>query len=91
MKVTDKLTTDFIVMYINIPTDGEIEHYVVNILHPNMDKDIYIVTIYNLDTDGQDLYGRFEVNKFYEVLNDYELDEREYLILSFVGTRLELD
>lgn len=89
--ITNRLTTDFIVMYINVPTDEGIEHYVVNILHPDMDEDIYDVSIYDLDTDGQDLYGRFKINKFYGVLNGYELDKREYLILNFMTNRLELD
>ena len=79
------------VMYINIPTDDEPEHYVTNILHPDMDEDIYNVTIYDLDADGQDLYSHFKINKFYGVLNGYELDEREYLILKFIANRLELD
>ena len=91
MKLTGKLTTDSIVMYINIPTDERMEHYVVNMLRPDMDEDIYDVSIYDLDTDGQDLYGQFKINKFYGVLNGYELDEREYLILSFITNRLELD
>lgn len=79
------------VMYINIPTDDEPEHYVINILHPDMDKDIYNVSIYDLDTDGQDLYGQFKMNKFYGVLDGYELDRREHLILNFMANRLELD
>ena len=90
MKVTNRLTTDFITMYINIPTEEGMEHYVVNILHPDMNKDIYSVTIYDLDTDGQDLYGQFKINKFYGVLNGYELDKREYLILNFMTDRLRL-
>lgn len=57
METTNRLTTDFIAMYINIPTDNGTEHYVVDILHPDMDEDIYDVSIYDLDTDGQDLYG----------------------------------
>ena len=91
MKVTNRLTTDFIVMYINIPTDNETEHYVVNILHPDMDEDIYNVSIYDLDTDGQDLYGQLKINSDYGVRNGYELDRREYLILNFMTNRLELD
>ena len=91
MKITDKLTTDFMVMYINIPTDGGMEHYVVNILCPDMNKDVYSVTIYNLDTDGQDLYSQFKINSLYEVLSGYELDYRECLILKFISNRLELD
>ena len=90
MKVTDKLTTSYMTMHINIPTDNEPEHYVANILQPDMDKDIYNVSIYDLDTDGQDLYSQFKINKFYGVLNGYELDEREYLILSFMRNKLRL-
>ena len=91
MKITDKLTTDLIVMYINIPTDDGMEHYVVNILCPDMNKDVYSVTIYNLDTDGQDLYSRFEVNSLYEIISDRELDKREDAILLFIANRLRLD
>ena len=91
MKVTNRLTADLMVMYINIPTDENIEHYVVNILRPDMDEDIYDVSIYDLDTDGQDLYSQFKINKFYGVLNGYELDKREYLVLKFVANRLRLD
>lgn len=91
MKVTDRLTTDFMVMYINILTDEGIEHHVVNILHPNIDEDVYCVTIYDLDTDGQDLYGRFKINSDYGVLDGYELDKREYLILKFIANKLRLD
>lgn len=91
MKLTGKLTTDFIAMYINIPTDEGIEHYVVNISHPGMDEDIYSVTIYNLDTDGQDLYGQFNINSDYGMFDNYKLDEREELILLFIANRLRLD
>lgn len=91
MKVTDRLTTDFMEMYINIPTDKGIEHYAVEIERRTMNKDIYSISIYDLDTNEMDLYGDFEINKFYEVLNGYELDKREYLILSFMTNRLELD
>ena len=62
----------------------------VDILHPDMDKDIYNVSIYDLDTDGQDLYGQFKINKFYGILDGYELDKREYLILNFMTDRLRL-
>ena len=78
------------VMYINIPTDEGIEHYVVNIFHPDMDEDIYSVSIYDLDTDGQDLYGQFKINSDYALLNGYELDKREYLILNFMTNKLRL-
>lgn len=91
MKTTNRLTTDFIAMYINIPTDEGIEHYVVNIFRPDMDEDIYDVNIYDLDTDGQDLYGQLKINSDYGLLNDYKLDEREELILAFIANRLELD
>lgn len=91
MKTTNKLTTDFMVMYINIPTEDRIEHYVVDIFRPDMDEYIYDVNIYDLDTDGQDLYGRFKINSDYGILNDYKLDEREELILAFIANRLELD
>ena len=91
MKITDKLTTDFIVMYIDIPTDKGTEHYSVELEHRAMDEDIYSISIYDLDTNGMDLYSQFEVNSLYEVINDCELDEREYLILSFITNRLELD
>ena len=77
-------------MYINVLIDEEMEHYVVNILRPDMDEDIYNVSIYDLDTDGQDLYGQFKINKFYGVLNGYELDKREKLILDFMTDRLRL-
>lgn len=91
MKVTNRLTADFMVIYINIPTDEGMEHYVANILHSDVDEDIYSVNIYDLDTDGQDLYSQFKINKFYGVLNGYKLDEREYLILKFMANKLELD
>ena len=91
MTVTNRLTVDFMVMYINIPIDEGIEHYVVNISRRDMDEDTYSVTIYDLDTDGQDLYSQFEVNSLYEVINGCELDEREDLILLFIANRLRLD
>ena len=91
MKITDKLTTDYMIMYIDIPADDGIEHYVVNILHPDMDKDVYSVTIYDLDTDGQDLYSQFKIDSDYGMHNDYKLDKREELILEFIANRLELD
>ena len=91
MKVTNRLTTDYTIMYINIPTDKGTEHYSVEIERRNTDEDIYNVSIYDLDTDGQDLYGRFEVDSDYGMYNDYKLDEREELILEFIANRLELD
>ena len=90
MKLTNKLATDFTAMYINIPTDKGTEHYQVEIERRAMNKDIYSVNIYDLDTDNLALYSQFEVNKFYGVLNGYELDEREYLVLKFIANRLEL-
>ena len=56
-----------------------------------MDEDIYSVTIYNLDTDGQDLYGQFNINSDYGMFDNYKLDEREELILLFIANRLRLD
>ena len=91
MEVTNRITIDFIAMYINIPTENGIEHYVVDILQPDMNEDIYDVSIYDLDTDGQDLYSRFKVDSDYGMYNDYKLDKREKLILDFVASRLELD
>lgn len=91
MKVTDRLTTDFMEMYINIPTDKGTEHYSVEIERRTMDEDIYSISIYDLDTNEMDLYGNFEINKFYEITSDGELDEREDLILLFIANRLRLD
>lgn len=91
MKITDKLTTDFMVMYINISTDEGVEHYVVNILHPDIDEDIYSVNIYDLDTDEQDLYGQFNIDSDYGMFDDYKLDEREEAILLFIANRLRLN
>lgn len=91
MKLTNRLTTDYTLMHINIPTDKGIEHYSVEIERRNIDEYIYSVGIFDLDTNGMDLYSHFEVNKFYGVLNGYELDEREYLILRFIAKKLELD
>lgn len=91
MKITNRLTTDFIIMYINIPTDKGTEHYAVEIERRNMDEDVYYIEILNLDNLEKTLYSHFKINKFYGVLNGYELDEREYLILSFITNRLELD
>ena len=91
MKLTDRLTTDYTLMHINIPTDKGIEHYAVKIERPDMDEDVYCIGIHSLDGDRRNVYGRFEINKFYGVLYDDELDEREDLILSFIANRLELD
>ena len=91
MKVTDKLTTDYIIMYIDIPTDKGTEHYAVEIEHRVMDEDVYYVEILDLDNVEQVLYSHFKINKFYGVLNGYELDKREYLVLKFVANRLRLD
>lgn len=91
MKITDKLTTDYTIMHINIPTDKGTEHYAVEIERRNMDEGIYSVEILDLDNLEKVLYSHFKINKFYGVLNGYELDEREYLILSFIKNRLELD
>lgn len=91
MKITDKLTTDFMVMYINIPTDKGIEHYSVEIERRDIDEDIYSVSIYDLDTNGMDLYGRFEIDSDYGMLDDCKLDEREDAILLFIANRLRLD
>ena len=91
MKVTGRLTTDYTIMYIDIPTDKGTEHYAVEIERPDMDGDVYNIGILDLDNIEQVLYSHFKVNKFYGVLNGYELDEREYLILTFIANRLELD
>ena len=91
MKVTNRLTTDLIIMHIDIPTDKRTEHYQVEIDRPDIDEDIFCVSIYDLDSDDRTLYGRFEINKFYGVLYGDELDEREDLILSFIANKLELD
>ena len=91
MKITNRLTTDYTIMYIDIPTDKRTEHYAVEIERPDMDEDVYYIGILDLDNLERVLYSHFKINKFYEVLNGYELDEREELILSFIGNRLELD
>ena len=91
MITTGRLTTDYTIMYIDIPTDKGIEHYSVEIDRPDMDEDVYCIGIHELVGDRRNVYSRFEVNKFYGVVNGYELDEREYLILSFITNRLELD
>ena len=91
MKVTNKLTTSYMTMHINIPTDKRTEHYTVEIERPDMDKDVYWIGILDLDNLERILYSHFKINSDYRVLNGYELDEREYLILSFITNRLELD
>lgn len=91
MKVTNRLTTDFIIMYINIPTDRGTEHYTVEIDRPDMDEDVYCMSIYDLDSDEQTLYSRFKINEYYGILNNYKLNEREYLLLKFIKDRLILD
>ena len=91
MKITDKLTTDYTIVYVNIPTDKGVKHYAVEIERPDMDEDVYYIGILDLYNMEQVLYSHFKINKFYGVLNGYELDEREYLILSFIANRLELD
>lgn len=78
-------------MHINILTDKGTEHYAVEIERRNMDEDIYSVEILDLDNLEKILYSHFKINKFYEILNGYELDEREHLILNFMTNRLELD
>ena len=91
MKVTNKLTTDYMIMYINIPTAEDVEHYAVEIEHRDMDKDIYYIEILDLDSIEQVSYSHFKINSLYEVLNDRELNEREDLILLFIANRLRLD
>ena len=91
MKITNRLTTDFIIMYINIPTDKGTEHYAVEIDRPDIDEDVYCISIYDLDTDEQTLYSKFNIDSDYEIFDDYELNEREELILAFIANRLELD
>lgn len=93
MKVTSKLTTDLIVFYINIPTDEGMEHYMVEVDRPDMDEDIYCISIYdtsNLISYG-DLYSTFDIDSDYGILGDYKLGEREELILDFIYNRLRLD
>ena len=91
MKITNRLTTDYIIMYINIPTEKGIEHYQVEIDRPDMDEDVYCIGIHELVGDRRNVYSRFEVNSLYEMISDRELDEREDLILSFIANRLRLD
>ena len=91
MKVTSRLTTDLIIMYIDIPTDKGTEHYMVEIDRPDIDEDVYCISIYDLDTDERTLYSRFKIDSDYGMFNDYDLNEREELILAFIANRLELD
>lgn len=78
-------------MYINIPTDEGSEYYMVEIDRPDMDEDVYCISIYDLDSDEQTLYSRFKIDSDYGMFNDYKLDEREQLLLEFISDRLELD
>lgn len=91
MKITNKLTTDYIIVYINIPTDKGIEHYMVEIDRPDMDEDVYYVSIYKLSISELTLYSKFNIDSDYGMFNDYDLNEREELILTFIANRLELD
>ncbi len=91
MKITNKLTTDYMTMHINIPTDKGTEHYAVEIERRNTDEDIYSVEILDLDNLDQILYSHFKIDSDYGMFNDYKLDEREELILDFVANRLRLD
>ena len=91
MKITNRLTTDYIIVYINIPTDKGTEHYAVEIERPDMDEDIYYIGILDLDNLERILYSHFKINNSYRVLNGYELDEREKLLLEFIKDRLVLD
>ena len=91
MKITDKLTTDYTIMYIDIPTDKGTEHYAVEIERRNTDEDIYSVEILDLDNLEQVLYSRFEIDSDYGMFDDRKLDEREEAILLFIANRLRLD
>ena len=91
MKVTSKLTTDYTLMHINIPTDEGTEHCQVEIDCPDMDEDVYCIGILDLDNLEKVLYSHFKINPRYMVLNGYELDEREKLLLEFIKDRLVLD
>ena len=91
MKVTNRLTTDLIIMYIDIPTDEGTEHYMVEIDRPDMDEDVYYVSIYELTLSKITFYSKFKINPEYVVLSTDELDEREELLLAFISNRLELD
>ena len=91
MKITNKLTTDYTIMYIDIPTDKGTEHYAVEIERPDMDEDVYYIGILDLDNLEKVLYSHFKINSSYGVLNGYELDKREYLVLKFIANRLRLD
>lgn len=91
MRLTNRLTTDLIIMYIDIPTDEGAEHYMVDIDRPDIDEDVYCISIYNLDFNEETLYSRFKINPRYTVLDTNELDEREKLLLEFIEDRLVLD
>lgn len=91
MKITDKLTTDYIIMYIDIPTDKGAEHYAVEIERPDMDEDVYYIGILDLDNLERVLYSHFKINPRYIVLGTNKLDEREKLLLEFIKDRLVLD
>ena len=91
MKITNRLTTDYTIMYINIPTDKGTEHYAVEIERRDMDEDRYSVDIYDLDTNGMDLYGHFDIDSDYGMFDDCKLDEREEAILLFIANRLRLN
>lgn len=80
MKITNRLTT-------NIPTEEGIEQYMVEIDRPDMDEDIFYIRIYHRGRE----YSRFMINQYYGILNGYELNYRECLILKFISNRLELD
>lgn len=91
MKLMGKLTTDYTLIHINIPTEKGIEHYAVEIERPDMDEDVYYIGILDLDNIEQVLYSHFKINSLYEIIDDRELDEREDLILLFMANRLRLD
>ena len=91
MEITDKLTTDYMTMHINIPTDKGTEHYAVEIERRNTDEDIYSVEILDLDNLDQILYSHFEIDSEYGMFDDRKLDECEEAILLFIANRLRLD
>ena len=91
MELTNRLTTDYTIMYIDIPTDKGVEHYAVEIERPDMDEDVYYIGILDLDNLEKVLYSHFKINSSYEIINDRKLDEREDLILMFIANRLRLD
>lgn len=91
MKITNRLTTDLIIMYINVPTEEGTEHYMVEIDRPDMDEDVHCVSIYKLSISELTLYSKFKINPRYTVLDTNELDERGELLLEFIEDRLVLD